>query len=505
MRTRRWLAALVTGLAAAGAAAEEPFEVVELPGPGRVVTAGIADLDGDGLADVFALSLYGLPPHTRRELRVHFQRPDGSFPSAPDWSGSAMTGAGAYDVADLPDGPGEEILVLLRDRVRVLSFTGRTLTQRDLVIPGDPTMAVAPDERGLDRYRLWRRELGDSRLLVPGLGELIVLTPQGKVAARMDVGHRANYFIPERPGPLVGESEMETYYDFPRIEIGDVDGDGRPDVMAATRHELRVFLQREDGGFPHEPDQRLALGRLDQRDQIRGSGNVRVESGDFDGDGRADLIVTATTGGLLGAKSRTTFHLNRGGTWDLQNEDGGFIREGSWSFLGLLDVDGDGRPELIEGRVPLTVLQLVEVLLTRSVDVDVSYYRAADQGVFAKEPWMRTKLDVGIEFDTFTQKGFLPTFDVDVNGDGLPDRLEAGGGEAVEVFLGGEDQALRRRVARQPMDTRGSIRMGDVDRDGLADFLLFDRTRPDSPLRLVINRGILPGTRKKTHLEAGDD
>jgi len=492
-----WLAVLSLALATASTAVAEPFRVFELPGPGRIVSADIADLDGDGRADIWAISIYGVPPDARRELRVHFQAPDGSFAAEPGWTGSAVDGAGAYEIADLPDGPGQELLLLRRDRVTVLSFSGRTLTTRDLLIPGDPTVASAPDERGLDRYRLVRSEVGPN-LLVPGLGEIIVLSPAGEVLSRPEVGQRANYFIPHRPGPLVGESEIEAYLDFAHIETGDVDGDGLTDLITSTRHELRVFRQRAGGRFPRAPDQTLAFRRLDETDQIRGSGNVRMASGDFDGDGRADLLVTSTTGGLLSARSKTTFHLNRDGTWNLQQPDGSFEVEGSWSSLQLIDLDADGRPELIEARIALTILEIVEFLLQRSIDVQVSYFHADEDGVFDLKPTRRTTVSIGVELDTFTQKGFIPTLDVDLNGDGFPDRLDSGEGESAEVFLGGGDAPHARRTARQKMDTRGSIRIGDLNDDGLDDFLLFDRTRPDAKLRIAVNTGSLPGTKKRS-------
>jgi hypothetical protein len=480
----------------APALAQQPaFDLRLVENTGRITGAEIADLDGDGRGDLLCIAFSGLPPEEHRELRVRFQRPDGTLPTAPDWSAEVPRGTAVFDLADIDPTPGVEILFLRRERVDVLSLAGRRAARHSLELPA-PSLGLASDERGLDRIRLVRNDLGpEPRLLVPLLGAFLVLSPGGEVLGQPAAGGRANYFVPPQSGPLLSESELEIYFDAPRMNAGDVDGDGRTDLIASSRHEIRVFRQTEDGRFANEPDLVLALRLLSEADHIRSSGQVRVATADFDGDGKADLLVSQTGGGILDAESRAALHLNRGGTWNLHTPDQVFHVKGGTLTNQLLDLDGDGRVELIDVRLPLNVLTLMNVLVTRDVEARVSIYRAGSGGLpFDPEPWLQRTLSIGFDFHTLRARGFIPTLDEDLNGDGLRDLLSSADGEAVEVTLGGPAGLQRQRSSRQPLDTAGRIRFGDFDADGLPDFVLYDSRRPEIPVRLLVNRGSLPGT-----------
>ena len=487
------IAAILIALAANAARAEgPPFELRELPGVGRIVAAEFADLDGDARTDLFAVSFSGLPPDESRSLRVYYQRSDGSFPEAADWSGPLPSGAAAYDVVDLPDGPGRELVVLRRRRLSVLSFAEREASARDIPIDGPPTIALTEDERGFDRLPLLRPELGDPlRFALPGLGEIIIVETSGEIISRLDVGSRANFFLPPSPGPLLSESEAEIYFDLPKVNIGDVDGDGRPDLIASTRHEIRVFRQREGGAFFEGADRVLALERMSEGDHIRGSGSVRVAASDFNADGRVDLLITHTSGGLFRATTVAGVHLNRDGRWDLDEADQLFRTEGGFSTWQLQDLDGDGRGELLAVRMPIGILEIIEFFVTRSLDAEVLIYRAPLSGGFSQRPSFKRNLSLAFNFETMRPRGFIPTFQADVNGDGHRDFLDSGGGDAVKIALGGEGWEYKKRAAQMKLDSDGRIRFGDVDTDGLADFLIYDPQRPESPIRIGINRGTL--------------
>lgn len=501
-RVRHRLCGLLALAGVGSAAAEEaPFAIQTISIGERVVQADLVDLDGDGRGDLLSIAVDGLPPDELRGIHVFYGRKDGVFPARPDWSAPLPEGVGAYDLAELDENPGSELVLLRSDRLTLLSLARRRPAFRDLPIDTPPTLAAVGDERGVDRLRIARRGLAEEvRLLVPGFGWTAVLTPSGATLGRVEVGARANYFVPKRPGPVASESELEVYFDQPRLLTGDVDGDGRGDLVSANRHELRVFLQRPDGRFGAKPTRRIALGRLRAQDHVRGSGGVRVDGADFDGDGRLDLLISTQHGSLFDARTTISLHRNRGGDWSLDEADQEFRIDGGATGHVVLDVDGDGRLELLTARIPTGVLEVAELLVTRAIDAEVKIYRRGEGANFEAEPWQSRKLDIGWSFESFTTRGFVPTLEPDLNGDGVRDLLGSGDGERLEVSLGDAEDGHSEMHASQEVVTDGRIRFGDLDADGLADFVLYDPRRPGQPIRIGTNRGVLPNSVRPTTL-----
>jgi hypothetical protein len=470
------------------------FAVQSIASAGRSVAAEFGDFDGDGRAELLTVVVEGMAPDEKRTLHVHAAQPEGGLAPTPTWSAPLPPGVATYDVADLDGAPGLEVLLLDREGIRVLAGAGADASWRRILVPAPPTIAVRPDERGLDRLRLARSELGSRRLLVPGLGEAWVLESDGAVVARLDVGGRANFLVPVRPGPAIGENEIELYFDVPTLQTADVDGDGRADVVATNRHALRIHRQRPDGSFATAPDREIPLRLIPLDDHVRNTGSVRSELRDLNGDGRADLLVSHTSGGFLRAANRTRIHLNRDGGFDLARPDQVFERSGGVAADELVDLDGDGRPEWLRIFLRFGLLQMAELFVQRRVDVDAAIHRPATDGRFDEAPWIERRVTLPFDFETLRPRGFPPTVGADWNGDSHRDWISSGGGTSVEVSLGGPERRFASTDARQELDSVGRLRVGDVDGDGLPDFVLYDPRRIDAPVRVGINRGSLPGT-----------
>ena len=76
----------------------------------------------------------------------------------------------------------------------------------------------------------------------------------------------------------------------------------------------------------------------------------------------------------------------------------------------------------MRARVPVSVLEFVELLVTRAMDVNISIHRGEAGGVEEK-PWMTRKMNVPLSFETGRPPGFIPTFRADINSDGFHDFL----------------------------------------------------------------------------------
>jgi FG-GAP-like repeat len=479
------------GLAGAG----ELFDVTEIPAGGRAVAAELVDLDGDGRTDLLVASFKAFPPAEQRVFRVHLQGSDGSIPLTPSFEVPIPAGVAVYDLADVAETAGTEIVLLRQSDVVILSLATAHGAPRILPFSGVGSVGAAEDERGLERFPLVYDGLGgERRLLVPLLGETLLLSASGEVQARLHTGGRANYLIPARPGLFFIESDLRLFFDTPRVSVADVDGDGSADIVSSTRHDVRVFLRRPDGGFDREPTRVHSPGLVTEKDHIRGSGGVSVLVQDVNGDGRADLLLSYFAGGLTDARMRSAVVLNREGTWNLATRD---WEIDSGKHVGtdmLIDANGDGRPELLRMTVEFSVLKLVKTLLTRSIDAEAAIYLPASGGVFEQRPWVTRDLDVPIDFDTLRARGFLPNWSADLNADGHLDLLTSGGGDEIEVSLGGPERRYEKRDGRQKLDTRGQVRCGDLDGDRLTDVVIFDPYRSGPPVRLLRNRGVLPGS-----------
>ena len=80
--------------------------------------------------------------------------------------------------------------------------------------------------------------------------------------------------------------DIEAHDKITEVLAEDLDGDGRKDLLLLLGREVRIYFQREAGGFPAEPDQRF---RIDPR-------AVVMDLGDVLGDGTKQIAFIRDDG-----------------------------------------------------------------------------------------------------------------------------------------------------------------------------------------------------------------
>lgn len=550
-----WFAVCQIGAAVAEARREKlelRLASIDLPGAPAIVLP--ADLDDDGARDLVIAVAYtewdqltveestemagveGLVEVMtivpalvdRRELLVYLadsEAPDGyrlagaPIPLGPEIL-SLAHGPPAWPVVALTDG-GISVLRLEAGGVRfepviedspVLAGTGALIPDLELTFDLD-------GDGGLD-------------LLLPARDGLAVY-PQGPEGDwPSSATQRVTLPTDERrPGPGGGMVRR-----FPVPERGDVNGDGRLDLVFPDPEDgwSRILvLPGVGGGRFSAPLGPIELPDRCADDEETAEPCTEVDEsllyfGDLDGDGRAELVsqqsLAAEDGGMRQeireAKNppyryrlyRSTADLSPapepyftfdaiGYTLDSENEGSGEGDDDEEISIpgGLRDLDGDGRRDLIGLTLDFSVFQAVRILATRTISIGLDFHLHCQ----TPDGELRevTGLDLSGRFKLNlddVRLSQLSLFDGDFDGDGRADFVQLGRGKTVSIHTGREgcrypqrpDLALQ--LDDEPRDL-ALVEIEDLDGDGLSDLRIVQPNRIDEP-------GVTPPVRLDLYL-----
>jgi hypothetical protein len=212
------------------------------------------------------------------------------------------------------------------------------------------------------------------------------------------------------------------------VAIGDVDGDGKPDLIVVNTgaNTVSVFLGSGTGTFGPKTD------------FPTGATPHAVAVADLDGDGNLDLVVANT-----GADTVSILLGTGTGTFAAATD---FATGAAPFFIAIGDLNGDGIPDLVVVNVNADT---VSVLL------------GLGDGTF------------GPKTDFATGVGAREVAIGDLNGDGVPDLVVANvSASTVSVFLGTGDGHFSARTDFPTGAGARSVAIGDVNGDGILDVVV---------------------------------
>jgi len=157
---------------------------------------------------------------------------------------------------------------------------------------------------------------------------------------------------------------------------------------------------------------------------------------------------------------------------------------GTWPhFSGeeFLDLDGDGRRDLLTMTLDFSMMQVLRVLTTKRFGMEMHFHPWAQlaDGSFRQVPGQELSAKVLVNLNEL-RLGNLPLFAGDFDGDGAVDFVELTGGRTVRIRRGhagcaySDSADWELRLEEEPRHA-ALLRVADLDGDGRADVAL---TRP---------------------------
>ena len=421
-------------------------------GGGGARSIAVADVNGDGKPDLLVANFSG-------SVGVLLGNGDGTFQAAVTYS-SGGDGTRSVAVGDVNrDGKPDIVLASRCENcsggVGVLLGNGDGTFQAVVSYGSggyEPTSIAVGDVNGDGKPDLLvanycaENDEGDN---CPNAGSVGVLLGNGDGTFQLAVSYSSGGYNP----------------DF--IAVGDVNGDGKPDLLVANQcagvpcsalGEVDVLLGNGDGTF------RAAVGY-----SSGGDGASSIAVGDVNGDGEPDLLVANTCASNYNCTAGTLGVLLGRGDGTFQSAptygSGGYDADA----IAVGDVNRDGKPDLL-------VLNYCSSLIPNDDCADdgslVGVLLGNGDGTF--QP--------AITYGSGGEYGYAIAV-ADVNRDGKPDLLVAnlcsskfcldGQNGVVGVLLGNGDGTFQAAVSyNSGGDSATSIAVADVNGDGKPDLLV---------------------------------
>jgi hypothetical protein len=458
-RSRSRLLSLVLSgicvMACCAARAGERFQWSEISGSGSNLLT--ADLNGDGLKDLVIMD--------DTHLSVFYQDANQTFTREPQLAYQLERRASVIWTARLGR-KAESLLVMTGDGVSELDFSNRTSAPGLRQIIRQRT--ILPDAAGETNVMCLPMSAGTGSdwplVLVPVAGGLQVWRHDDEWRRVQFISHTLEASeSPLLPNPGYGVAQGVD------LSIGDVNGDGRDDLMVCRGNgsqtvTYRLYLQqtnglfgvektREGGREPLSPALSPLGGERETEPTMIYEWKALAHSwlywADLNRDGHVDLIRSVWLNepsfvpGLPSGKVVVSAYFadERG---RIPAEPQLVLRKSDWMpTLPVVDLDGDGLPDLVLGYSQLDSREGVrKELTTRQLDYSLRFFFQRPGSGFPKEADCQRDLVLHMDQTeyplSFTLSRYFERcvrFDGDFNGDGKKDLAVREHADAISIYF----------------------------------------------------------------------
>ena len=185
-----------------------------------------------------------------------------------------------------------------------------------------------------------------------GRAEILIGAYEADPGGRADAGsaylydHDGTTLLAQIDGAAAGDK-----LGYSVASAGDVDGDGRAEILIGAYYAAPGGRADAGSTYLYDHDGATLLAQIDGPGAGDKLGTSVASAGDVDGDGRAEILIGATDGGLGGPGGPGSVYLyDHDGTTLMAQINGDAVGDSLGNYVASAgDVDGDGRAEILIG------------------------------------------------------------------------------------------------------------------------------------------------------------
>ncbi len=205
------------------------------------------------------------------------------------------------------------------------------------------------------------------------------------------------------------KSPLKTTYISPVLFFSDVNGDGIPDLTQYSNDSLFVFFKKGNK-FSNSKDIAIDLSFLKVKEE-KFPLPPSIFLNDINGDGKADILLTKFGEIVFGTKSIIYLFLNQNGYFK-NTPDQVIVSESSLPDVKLIDLNNDGRLDLITNITPFNLWTIIKLLITRKSEINYGFYLFKEND-FEKTPSFTKKFSISLDIEKEEEEGEIEIIDFD--------------------------------------------------------------------------------------------
>jgi hypothetical protein len=289
----------------------------------------------------------------------------------------------------------------------------------------------------------------------------------------------------EVDGDSVSFSEAQLYY-------ADLTLDGKTDVVLVEQGKLNIYPQLQGMRFATQAlkvDINNTIHGVNWWEIVEADGQSMDQSDlthrkvekiqDLNGDNIADIAVRFTkSSGVLDRVNDYEFFFGKVVDQQLtypDQPDTAIVSDETLSDLQLIDINADGKQEVMLSSFDLGLSQIISALLSGSIEQDALIFSMNENSQFVKKPVVSQEVE--ITFSLSSGRSGEPLLKVaDVNGDKFKDLVFSDDNDQIRVLLATPNgkRAFAKRTKKQKLKVPKNAQnaaQNDLNNDGKADFI----------------------------------